>query len=340
VIRRAAPAAAALLCLAAPAQAVGDVSIGWVGDMSFSRKHGLPRDPGGIFGPVRGYLDGLSLMTGNLEGTLGRGGPSKCGGGRPNCHTFQAPASYAGVYRRAGFDMMNLANNHSRDFGTSGQRQTQDALTGAGIAFTGLPAQVTIVEKGDRRIAFLGFAPYAHASSLLDIGAARKQVAGAARRADIVVVMMHAGAEGSGALHVPHGREHAFGENRGETRRFARTMVDAGADAVLGSGPHVLRGIECRRGRPIAYSLGNFASYRTLGTSGVLALSGVLRLRLDKHGKLVAGVLRAVRLTRAGLPRPDPKGEAIGLVRRLTRQDFPRTGCRVGSDGSVRLPKQ
>lgn len=339
MIRRAA-LAAALVSLVAPAGAAADVSFGWVGDMSFSRKHGLPRDPGAIFAPVRSYLDGLSLMTGNLEGTLGRGGPSKCAGGRRNCHTFQAPASYAGVFRRAGFDVMNLANNHSRDFGESGRRQTVGALTAAGIAHTGLPGQTEILSKGKTRIAFLGFAPYSHTSSLLDIRAARKQVATAGRRADVVVVFMHAGAEGSRAVHVPHGTERAFGENRGQTRRFARTMVDAGADAVLGSGPHVLRGIECRRGRPIAYSLGNFAAYRTLSTAGVLALSGVLRLRLSDKGRFLDGKLRAVRLTRAGLPRPDRSGDAIALVRRRTRQDFPRTGCRVSRDGSVRLPKQ
>lgn len=330
-------AAAALLGLILPAPARGQsegVSIGWVGDMSFSRKHGLPRDRGAIFGPVRRYLDGLDVMTGNLEGTLGRGGPSKCGGGRPNCHAFQAPPSYAGVFRRASFDLLNTANNHSHDFGASGARQTRAALEGAGIAHTGARGQVTILKENGLRIAFLGFAPYAHSGPLLDIGAARGQVAAAARRADVVIAMMHAGAEGSGALHVPHGRERAFGENRGETRRFARTMVDAGADAVLGSGPHVLRGMECRRGRVIAYSLGNFAAHRTLSTSGVLALSGVLRLRLDAKGGLRAGVLRPVRLTRSGLPRVDDRGESIALVRRLSRQDFGKTACGIGKRGT------
>ena len=100
----------------------------------------------------------------------------------------------------------------------------------------------------------------------------------ASKRADVVVVFIHAGAEGSGATHTPHGTEHAFGENRGAPRAFAHAVVDSGADAVLGSGPHVLRGIECYRRAIVAYSLGNFASYRTLSTSGVLALSGVLRV--------------------------------------------------------------
>ena len=348
---------AALLPAAAPqpASAGEAVTVSWVGDMSFSRHHGLPRKPDSVFAPLRSSL-AADVVTGNLEGTLGRGGPSKCGGGRANCHAFQAPPSYAGVFRRAGFDLLNLANNHSRDFGTSGLSQTQRALSEAGIARTGLRGQVRELTANGVRIAFLGFAPYPWTGSILDIPkgrdairrarlraaserrAARTRVSAAASRADVVVVFMHAGAEGSGATHVPHGREHAFGENRGETRRFARTMIDAGADAVLGSGPHVLRGIECRRGRPIAYSLGNFVGYRTLSSAGVLGLSGVLRVRLAADGRLLGGRLVPVRLERPGVPRLDPKRRSVSLVRRLSRQDFGGKRCRMGADGKFTAP--
>ena len=354
---------AALLPAAAPAPAAAGeaVTISWVGDMSFSRKHGLPRSPDSVFAPVRKSL-AADIVTGNLEGTLGRGGPSKCGGGRSNCHAFQAPASYAGVFGRAGFEMLNLANNHSRDFGTSGLSQTQRALSEAGIARTGLKGQVRELKANGIRVAFLGFAPYPWTGPLLDVGDARKgvraarverarlrkaarirrrarlAVESAASRADVVVVFVHAGAEGSGATHVPHGREHAFGENRGETRRFARTMIDAGADAVLGSGPHVLRGIECRRGRPIAYSLGNFVGYRTLSSAGVLGLSGVLRIRLAEDGRLLGGRLVPVRLQSPGVPRLDPKRRSVSLVRRLSRQDFGDKRCRMGAEGKFEAP--
>ena len=323
--------------------------------MSFSRKHGLPGRPDSVFAPVRSSL-AADLVTGNLEGTLGRGGPSKCGGGRSNCHAFQAPRSYAGVFRRAGFELLNLANNHSRDFGTPGLSQTRDALHDNGIAHTGLRGQVRHLVVNGVRIAFLGFAPYPWTGSILDIGkgrdairradlraaaerrAARVEVRAAADRADVVVVFMHAGAEGSGATHVPHGREVAFGENRGETRRFARTMIDAGADAVLGSGPHVLRGIECRRGKPIAYSLGNFVGYRTLSSAGVLGLSGVLRVRIAPAGRFLGGRLVPVRIERPGVPRLDSKRRSVSLVRRLGRQDFGNNRCRMGADGKFGAP--
>jgi poly-gamma-glutamate capsule biosynthesis protein CapA/YwtB (metallophosphatase superfamily) len=350
---------AAVLALATPAPAAGQVTISWVGDMSFSRAHGLPAKPDSVFAPVRGSL-AADLVTGNLEGTLGRGGPSKCGGGRPNCYAFQAPPSYAGVFRRAGFEMLNMANNHSRDFGTTGLRQTERALSDAGIARTGLRGRVRVMKANGIRVAFLGFAPYAWAGPLLDIPQARgevraariaaaraaarrrraaaNEVASAAGRADVVVVFIHAGAEGSGATHVPHGRETAFGENRGETRRFSRTMIDAGADAVLGSGPHVLRGIQCHRGKPIAYSLGNFAGYRTLSTSGVLALSGIVRVRIGAGGRFLGGRLVPVRLERPGVPRIDSKKRSIALVRRLSRQDFGKGRCPMGADGKFAAP--
>jgi len=348
-VRAARAAVGLLLALpATPAAAAEPVTVSWVGDMSFSRKHGLPRQPHSVFAPVRPAL-AADIVTGNLEGTLGRGGPSKCGGGRANCHAFQAPASYAGVFRRAGFQMLNMANNHSRDFGSSGLSQTRRALGGAGIAHTGLRGQVRVLTANGTRVAFLGFAPYPWASPLLDPREARGQVRAArrtattavrkaARRADVVIVFMHAGAEGSGATHVPHGRETAFGENRGETRRFARTMIDAGADSVLGSGPHVLRGIQCHRGRPIAYSLGNFAGYNTLSTAGVLELSGVVRIRLDERGRFLGGRLVPVRLQRPGVPRLDPKRRSIALVRRLSRADFGDSRCRIGADGKFRAP--
>jgi hypothetical protein len=161
-------------------------------------------------------------------------------------------------------------------------------------------------------------------------------VARAARRAPIVVVDMHAGAEGAGATHTPRGPETAFGENRGDPRRFAHAVVDAGADAVLGSGPHVLRGLECYRHAVIAYSLGNFAGYRTLGSSGVLGLSGILQVRLAPGRRFVGGRLWPVRLRPPGVPQRDRSGAAVALVRHLSRADFGSRACRLSPSGTIR----
>lgn len=312
----------------------GDVTVGWVGDMAFSRGAGLPPKGGAdVFDSVARPLRAADFMTGNLEGTLGRGGGTKC---RGNCHEFQAPPSYAGVFRRAGFRMLNLANNHSHDAGPAGLRSTTAALRSAGVSHTGLPGQITVERVRGVRIAFVGFAPYPWASSLLDIGAAKGLVRKASRRADAVVVFFHGGAEGAGATRTPHGTEHAFGENRGALRRFSHAVIDSGADAVLGSGPHVLRGIECYRSGIVAYSLGNFAAWRTLSTSGVVGLSGVLHVKLSPTGRFTGGQLYPVRLASPGVPRRDGSRASVKLVDRLSRQDFGRRACPMSNTGRIR----
>ncbi|MFL5782092.1 MAG: CapA family protein [Thermoleophilaceae bacterium] len=339
---------AAAAALAAPAVAGAQASnprydpptvqLGWSGDMAFGRDYGLP--PGGpesVLTAVRSRLEGTELMAGNLEGTLGSGGPSKCGGGAANCFAFQAPASYARGYRRSGFDVVNLANNHTNDFGSYGMEQTLAALDHAHLPHAGRPGGIKVIRSEHRiRVAYVGFAPYDWAADLRDIDGAQDLVREAAARADVVVVMMHAGAEGSGATHVPHGAEYAFGEYRGETRRFARAVVKAGADLVVGSGPHVLRGIECYRDRVIAYSLGNFAGYHTFATGGVLTHSGILRVELDRDGSLVSGRLLPVRFGYPGTPRPG--GGSVSFVRRLSREDFGDRACRISHHGYLKLP--
>ena len=86
------------------------------------------------------------------------------------------------------------------------------------------------------------------------------------------------------------GGENAFGENRGDLRAFARVAIRAGADLVLGSGPHVLRGLELYRGRLIAYSLGNLAGWHNFATRGpVLSLSALIKVQMGPHGPLPRG---------------------------------------------------
>jgi hypothetical protein len=315
------------------------VTLEWVGDIAMSTERGLP--PGGLdraLAPVAHDLRAADITLGNLEGTLSTGGVSKCAslqGG--TCFAFQAPPSYAFALRKLGFDLVNQANNHSMDFGLSGRAQTVAALDRAGIAHTGFPGQTTYLRTNGIRVAFLGFAPYTFDANLLDIASARALVRRARRHAAIVVVIIHAGAEGANQLHTPYGTQFYLGENRGDARAFAHAVIDAGASIVLGSGPHVIRGIERYRGRLIAYSLGNFVGYHTLAGGVVLDDSGILRATLAP-----GGVLRAARwipITLAGgLPRPDPTGASTKLVSALSVQDFPADHWKIRSDGVFRMP--
>ena len=91
----------------------------------------LPPDGGrSFFDNVETDLAG-DVVLGNLEGTLSVGGGSKCGAGSTNCYAFQTPPSYAAWLKKAGFTVMNLANNHAYDYGPSGQAQTLAALAEA-----------------------------------------------------------------------------------------------------------------------------------------------------------------------------------------------------------------
>ena len=311
----------------------GVVAIVATGDIVMGSTPNLPSDGGrSFFSDVQTDLAG-DVVLGNLEGTLSTGGGSKCGKGSTNCFAFQTPPSYARWLQQAGFTVLNLANNHAYDFGAGGLRQTTDALAGVGLEWTGRPGQVTVQKVGGIRVALVGFAPYPWAQSLTDITAAKKLVRKAARSADVVVVTMHAGAEGSDRQHVRRGTELFLGENRGDSMRFAHAVVDAGADLVVGSGPHVLRGMEWYKGRLIAYSLGNFAGYKVFSLGGPLSTSGILRVTLRGDGKFEAGRLVPTHLVGAGLPAIDPAEVAHGAVRTLSREDFGARAVKISRDG-------
>ena len=293
------------------------ISFAAVGDTMLGNTPELPSDPGSYLDPVKGQLTG-DVVFGNLEGTLTDVSESpKCGGAPSgSCYAFRTPPSYARYLAAAGFTVMNNANNHSYDFGQAGLEQTIAALHKAGIAQDGLPGKITVVKAGGERVAFVGFAPYAQTGSLLDLEAARKLIHYAARRSPIVVVAIHAGAEGSDAQHVTGGEETYLGEDRGNPEAFAKMAIRAGADLVLGSGPHVLRGMEIYRDRLIAYSLGNFSGFHNFDTSGVLGASAVLHVTVDKDGAFRSGRIASVRLVEAGQPVLDSSGEGADLIRR------------------------
>ncbi len=316
--------------------AKGPVTILWVGDTTPGSYVGLPDGDGdGLFSGVRARLRGAGITVGNLEGTLSEGGASKCGTAGPGgtCFAFQAPPRYAKGLRRAGFDVMNMANNHAMDFGRRAYWGTVRALRAQRIARTGAPGLITVVQRNGTRVAFVGFSAYHWTNPMTDLARTRTLVRRAATRADVVVVIMHAGAEGAGQTHVPYGTEVAFGENRGNTRAFAHAAVDAGADLVLGSGPHVVRGIERYHRGLIAYSLGNFASQGTFARGGVLSLSGMLELQVDPHGRVLRGRWKALQLTGQGRPVADPTHVSTWLVRRLSREDFGARAWPIAADG-------
>jgi hypothetical protein len=314
------------------------VSIAAVGDTMLGMTPTLPAEPEHYFDQVRRQLRG-DIVFGNLEGTLTDISESpKCGAGSTECFAFRAPPQFGRALRAAGFTVMSNANNHSFDYGEVGQEETLKALDRAGISHTGMPEEIEIVRVQGRRIAFVGFAPYSNTASLTDLEAARKLIRRATRRAGIVVGAFHAGAEGSDALHVSGEEEIYLGEDRGNPEEFAHMAIEAGADLILGSGPHVLRGIEIYRDRLIAYSLGNFSGFHNFSLEGTLGQSVILHTTLAGDGGFRAGRLDSVLLVEAGQPVPDPEGGGAELVATLSSEDFGPRAVGIGPGGRILPP--
>lgn len=324
----------------ASTEAAPSVTIAAVGDTMLGNTPDLPADPATYFGAVKPTLDaGAQIVFGNLEGTLTTATTSKCGvqkGQTQTCFAFRDPPGYARYFKQAGFTILNDANNHSFDFGAAGQAQTVQVIRAAGLAQTGLPGEITLVKANGVRVAFLAFAPYDYDANLLDLPAAQVLIKRAVREAAIVVVYMHAGAEGPQADHVTGREEYYLGEDRGNAEAFAHMAIDAGASLVIASGPHVLRGMQFYHGHLIAYSVGNFASYDDFSTEGDLDMSVILHVTLSATGRFERARIYPIEFTGEG--RPVPGGGAIAFVAQLAKEDFGSSAARILPSGVISPP--
>jgi Bacterial capsule synthesis protein PGA_cap len=312
------------------------ITVGWTGDtVPSGSDYGLPPDPNGLFAGAAAALRQPDLMIGNMEGTLTTRGTSKCGAGAAECYAFRSPPSYATVFKQAGFDLMSMANNHSLDFGPVGLADTQAALSTAGLPYTGMPGQVTVVNVHGVSVAVVGFAPYDWTAPLNDPAAEAALVSAAANRAAVVVVIFHGGGEGVDFQHVPNETETDFGEDRGNVRQFAHIAVDHGADLVLGDGPHVIRGMEFYRGKLIAYSAGNLIGYHVLSDRGPLGVGTVLDVALTATGDYDSATVTPMQMSIDGGAGPDAQRRAISEINALSAADFPGTGVHVAPNGGV-----
>lgn len=251
-----------------------------------------------------------------------------------NCFAFRSPRKFAEFVKDAGFDVISLANNHIVDFGEECRDQTEKKLDDLGIAWSGRQGTIARFERNTIPFSFIAFHSARHTNTTLDIEIAQQMITAEKALGNRVIVSFHGGAEGLQALHTPHNAELFMGENRGDVRRFAHAVVDAGADIVLGSGPHVVRGMEVYKERLIAYSLGNFATYRAFNIWGFNGIGLILEADMDETGRFVSGKIIPTRQTEFGVPVPDEKMIAVDVIRLLSTQDFPNTGIIVAQDGT------
>lgn len=275
------------------------------------------------------YLSEPDIMAGNLELPVTTGGTPI----ENTPYVYKASPDVLPAMRDAGFDVMSLANNHALDQGLEGMRDTMKHLQEAGIGYMGVGENDTeafaplMMDAKGVKVAYIGvsgFIPFAELKAdrnvpgiaeTYDTTRTVAAIQKAEEEADIVVVMVHWGED---AMDTPEELQ----------RDYARQYIDAGADLVIGSHPHVLQGFETYKGKWIAYSLGNFvyASY----PSGVYAETGVLDAICSKDGD--CQMKFNPMLVIQSQPTPLEGEAAQKMLDRLTAVSF---GVELNSDGSI-----
>ncbi|WP_457130039.1 CapA family protein [Mucilaginibacter sp. HD30] len=307
------------VCIAA----VGDIMLGtsYPDNSTLSPDSAINR-----FRYVEQYFQNADVAFGNLEGTL-------LDGGQPahyklhlksKAYLFRMPAKYCGILKNAGFDVLSLANNHIGDFAETGRESTVKALDSCGIHHAGLLEYPSVeFERNGVKYGFCAFAPNSHTVSIFDMKGAAKIISDLKQRCDIVMVSFHGGGEGPDFEHVAPAGESYFSERRGDLRVFAHNAINNGADIILGHGPHVSRAMELYKGRLVAYSLGNFCTYRGVGIEGVAGIAPLLKVYLNRKGEFLSGNIISVKQSRERHVEPDTLHRAAKRMKWLTVVDFP-----------------
>lgn len=296
----------------------------------------LPAEGGRfLFDGVREYFYGADILFGNFESTLTDYPYTAKDISQGMTFAFRSPPTFANVLKENGFDVLSVANNHSFDFSDQGFIDTVAHIEQMGMKAVGQKGQIVYLNVKGIPIAFIGFSYLPDHNSIHDLETAKALVEEAKRQAKIVVISVHAGAEGSDAIRTYDVSEVFFGENRGNLVQFAHTMIDQGASLILGHGPHVPRSLELYKGRLIAYSLGNFIGYRTLSSEGLLSHSLILQADLDPEGQFVSGKIIPVIIDANGIPEIDNSFRSVSLIRNLIEMDFPVTPLLIKDTGEI-----
>ena len=316
---------------------VGDVMTG----SDYPDKSYLPPNEGkDIFKSVVNYFKNSDINFANLEGAIANTNTQSSKRSK-NSYSFRMPPYMANRIAEAGFNIVAVANNHSRDFGDKGYKQTQEYLKNAGIKIVGnILNTATIIEIKNKKIGFLAFYYFSYANnSIQDITSAKALVEKTKKECDFLVVSFHGGAEGRNMFRVPKETEIFYGENRGDVYKFARAVSDAGADLTIGHGPHVLRAMEIYNNSFIAYSLGNFVGYKQFSLAGNNGISAILQITLNDNLKINSAKVIPIKLINGGIPSVDSSNEAIKKLNNYADLDFPNSGIKFNSEGEAILNK-
>lgn len=313
---------------------VGDMMLG----TNFPNESYLPPNHGkDMLRGVQEIFAGSDIVFGNLEGVLlDSGGTQKNCRNPKACYLFRSPEYMADRLKEAGFNLLNVANNHAGDFGAEGRANTSRVLDEVAIHHAGNLSRPYILFKKDGiRYGFAAFAPNKGTPNINDLPAAKATIQHLDSLSDIIIVSFHGGAEGKEYTHVPRSHEYFYGEDRGDVYTFAHAMIDAGADIVLGHGPHVPRAIDVYKKRFIAYSLGNFATYARFNLLDNNGLAPVIKLSVNSRGEFLGGQIISCRQVGRGIPKIDSENKAARLIWELTKKDMPEVKISIDESGFI-----
>ncbi|PJB00596.1 MAG: hypothetical protein CO128_00160 [Ignavibacteriales bacterium CG_4_9_14_3_um_filter_30_11] len=317
-------------------KAVGDIMLG-----SVTPKTVLPADSGKTFvNNISKYLTDADIVFGNLEGTfiLEHFQPTKCtepSRTMERCFEFGMPAYLAPVLKQLNFNILNIDNNHSNDYGFKGYDFTKQLLSELNINYVGKKEPKKIFIRGKEIIIVpFGFSEISY--NVSDINNAKKVITELKTKSNLIIVSFHGGKEGRKALHVKNKTELMYGENRGNLVKFSHAVIDAGADIVIGHGPHVLRAFELYKNRLIAYSLGNFLTYGNMNIDGVSGIAGILDVDINEiTGEFISGNFNSVQQVENGYPVIDDSFAGFNLIKKLTKDDFSETQLEFIGNGQL-----
>lgn len=315
-------------------RAVGDIMLGALNPDGFLR----PEEKGSILKYIRPVLQDADITLGNLEGTLCDSGyTEKCEPDSLDCYVFRMPEAYGADLKSAGFEFLSLANNHVGDFGLECVSRTEQILDSLSIGWSGRPGTYSSYLAGEVKVGFIAFHSGGFCNSSLDLETAEELVSRVKKEHDIVLVSVHGGAEGLAAMHMPDSIEFYLGENRGHIVQFSHRMIDAGADLIIGHGPHVARAMEIYQGKLIAYSLANFATYGRFNLQEERRFGAILEVVLTEQGELRSAKIISTEQKYWGVPFVDDKHRFTHLVDSLSAADRPGGGAKFRWDGTLDL---
>jgi poly-gamma-glutamate capsule biosynthesis protein CapA/YwtB (metallophosphatase superfamily) len=319
-----------------------------VGDIMFGTNYPtspnyLPpnNDYKSLIAPVVDILRDADLTFGNNEGTFSNKPEYAKGCNDPEwCYRFSMPEDYVNAYHYGGFDVVSIANNHLHDLGEYGKENTIKVLKEAGMHFAGLPSVPTdTFTLNGVKYGFCAFAPNDGTCLITDYELLKRTVKKLKSECQIVIVSFHGGAEGSSHEHLTRQYEEFLGQNRGNVYQFAHTAIDAGADIVFGHGPHVTRAVEVYKNRFIAYSMGNFCTYRRFNIQGVSGLAPIIKVYINGKGEFVKGKITATYQDKFTGTKLDPNNRVIKRMQELVKEDMPDSVIEIRDNGEIVLKK-